>query len=185
MTGKTNLDKGVTVGYRTTYLLLALSLITLPVLAETLSADEIPQIVELRQSARGGDTDAKYQLGEIYEKGLNGARRSLSEAANWYSAAAAAGHTDAQRTLALMHLDGRGVPQSFEESQKLFFQAAQKNDEVSQYNLGVLLLTGRGGQMSVETAVKWLEKAAQTGHQGAQLELGTLYIKGVHVTSSM
>lgn len=139
------------------------------------------RVVQLRQAARTGDVDSKYQLALVYEQGLEGVRSDISEAADWYAGAAAAGHTEAQRTLALMHLEGRGVPQSFDEAQKLFFQAAQKNDEISQYHLGRLLLTGQAGEMRVEVAVQWFEKAAMAGHLGAQLELGTLYLRGNHV----
>lgn len=152
-----------------------------PGTAQETRGDETARLLELRQSARGGDVDAMYELASVYERGADGTRADLSEAASWFARAATAGHTLAQRTLALMHLEGRGVPQSFEEAQQLFFQAAQKNDEISQYHLGILLLTGRGGQMSVETAVQWLERAAEAGHAGAQVELGRAYLEGAHV----
>lgn len=139
-----------------------------------------PNLVELRQAARQGDVSAKFRLAEIFENGENGTKQNLREAASWYASASQSGHTEAQRRLALMHLQGRGVPQSFDEAQKLFFQAAQKNDEESQYQLGRLLLNGSAGEMSVETAAMWFEKAAEAGHQGAQLELGRLYIDGFH-----
>lgn len=165
------------------WLLLAL---TGPVAAEEpLPAAEAPDVLQLRQAAKEGDPDSKYRLAVIYEQGQYGVAQNYSEAATWYASAAAAGHTNAQRALALMHMNGRGVPQSFEEAQKLFFQASQKNDEVSQYHLGRLLLTGMAGQMSVETAVQWFERSAEAGHQGAQLELGRLYLEGRHVTQDV
>ena len=138
-------------------------------------------LAELRQAAKTGDTEATFRLAQIYESGRDGIARNYAESASWYLAAAQAGHTESQRRLALMHLEGRGVPQSFEGAQKWFFQASQKNDEISQYQLGLLLLTGRAGKMSVETGIEWLEKSAQAGHQSAQVELGRLYLDGTHV----
>jgi len=151
------------------------------VLASTPSSSAPESVVTLRQSAKAGDVDSKYRLAMLYRDGDASVVPDLQEAASWFRSAAAAGHTAAQRELALMHLAGRGVPQSFSEAQKLFFQAAQNNDEVSQYHLAVLLLTGRGGSMSVETAIGWFERASEAGHQGAQMELGRLYLEGVHV----
>ena len=159
---------------------LVVLLASLSVAAQTATGQIPEDPVQLREAARQGDVQAKYRLARLFEDGAFGVQANMQEAAAWYSSAAAAGHTESQRRLALMHLQGRGVPQSFDEAQKLFFQAAQKNDEESQYQLGQLLLTGRAGEMSVETAIQWFEKAAEAGHQGAQLELGRLYLEGVH-----
>jgi len=159
--------------------LLALA-VAAPALAQVNAGESSPEVVQLRQAARQGDVEAKFRLAKLYEEGGSGLRPDIREAANWYSSAAAAGHTESQRLLALMHMKGVGVPQSFDEAQKLFFQAAQKNDEESQFQLGRLLLTGSAGEMSVETAVKWFERAAEAGHHGAQLSLGRLYIEGIH-----
>lgn len=141
-------------------------------------------LISLRESAKAGDTEAKYQLATIYDLGRGSVAKNIKEAAYWYSSAAAAGHTLAQRRIATMHLSGAGVPQSFEEAQRWFFQASQKNDEESQFQLGLLLLSGRGGQMSVENAKDWFERAGEAGHPGAQLELGRLYLEGKHVAAN-
>lgn len=155
-------------------------LVGLPASAQTPQTETATPIVQLRQAARQGDVDAKFKLAQLFENGSAEVRVDIPEAANWYSGAAAAGHTESQRRLALMHLSGFGVPQSFDEAQKWFFQAAQKNDEESQFQLGRLLLNGSAGEMSVETAIQWFERSAEAGHQGAQLELGRLYIEGLH-----
>jgi TPR repeat protein len=177
--------KGGIVASRFVWLVLGTLLAVGPAAAQTAGAESTAQVVQLRQAARQGDVGAKFQLAQLFENGGAGVRPNIQEAAAWYGSAAAAGHTEAQRRLALMHLSGNGVPQSFDEAQKLFFQAAQKNDEISQFHLGRLLLTGSAGEMSVETAIQWFERSAEAGHNGAQLELGRLYIEGIHTTKDV
>lgn len=137
-------------------------------------ADPVP--LELRQSARDGDVQSLFLLGRLYAEGEGDLRRDPAEAARWWRQAASAGHTDAQRELALLHLSGRGVPQSFTEATRLFFLAANKGDIDSQFELGNLLISGRGGQMSVDTGMEWLVRAADGGHQPAQLSLARAYL---------
>lgn len=166
------------------------SLFVLLILPFGVAQAESPGIVDeagligLREAAKAGDTESKYQLAALYESGNGVIAKNIKESATWYASAAAAGHTLAQRHIATMHLAGNGVPQSFEEAQRWFFQASQKNDDESQFQLGMLLLSGRGGQMSVENAKQWFERAGGAGHPGAQLELGRLYLEGKHVTAN-
>lgn len=155
-----------------------------PFVAAADSAPADVRISELRQAARAGDVAAAFKLAEHFRAPGKGAPADLAQAAGWYTIAATAGHTTAQRKIAGMHMRGEGVPQSFEEAKKNYFKAAQKSDEESQYQLGLLLVTGRGGSMSVETATQWFEKAAKAGHAGAQLELGKLYLTGTYVVKN-
>lgn len=137
-------------------------------------ADGVP--LELRQAARDGDVQSLFLMGRLYAEGEGELRRDPAEAARWWRQAAAAGHTGAQRELALLHLSGRGVPQSFTEATRLFFLAANKGDIDSQFELGTLLISGRGGQMSVDTGMEWLVRAADGGHHPAQLSLARAYL---------
>lgn len=151
------------------------------VAAQPPAVDASPVLVELLQSARGGNVDAMYSLGRAYADGTQGARQEAAEAASWWRQAASAGHTEAQRELARLHLDGRGVPQAFDEARRLFFLAANKNDTAAQYHLAMLILSGRGGDSSLADGLRWLERAAEAGHAPAQLELGRAYLNGTHV----
>jgi hypothetical protein len=65
-------------------------------------ADEIDtRLFQLQlKLAQGGDPNAQYYLGEMYEQGL-GTEVNLEEAFKWYAKAAEKGHTYAKRKLAM------------------------------------------------------------------------------------
>ena len=147
-------------------------------LAACLVAQAMASTLELRQAARDGDVEALYRLGRLHLEGNAELRSDPAEAAKWWRRAAGAGHTDAQRELALLYASGRGVPQSFQEATRLFFLAASKGDVESQFQLGMLLKSGRGGQMSIETGMEWLVRAAKGDHHRAQLALARAYLEG-------
>lgn len=60
------------------------------------------------EKAKGGDAQAQYYVGQIYEKGMDGAP-DYAAAADWYRKAAAAGSNEAKLSLAAMLESGRGV----------------------------------------------------------------------------
>ena len=59
--------------------------------------------------AKGGDATAQFYVGQIYEKGMDGAP-DYEEAANWYRKAAKAGSNEAKLSLASMMESGHGMP---------------------------------------------------------------------------
>lgn len=60
------------------------------------------------EKARGGDAQAQYYVGQIYEKGMD-VEPDYAEAANWYRKAAASGSNEAKLSLAAMMESGRGM----------------------------------------------------------------------------
>lgn len=150
-------------------------------LAMSAPSDPVSDLPDLRQAALAGNISSMYALGRAYADGVEGTRPDSAEAASWWRKAAAAGHTDAQRELALLHIEGRGVPQTFDEARRLLFLAANKNDTEAQFHLAMLIISGRGGDMTVSAGIQWLERAAETGHRPAQLELGIIYLNGSHI----
>lgn len=58
--------------------------------------------------AKGGDAQAQYYVGQIYEKGMDGAP-DYAAAADWYRKAAAVGSNEAKLSLAAMLESGRGM----------------------------------------------------------------------------
>jgi hypothetical protein len=61
------------------------------------------------EKAKGGDAQAQYYLGQIYEKGYDTAP-NYAEAANWYRKAAASGSSEAKLSLAALMEAGLGMP---------------------------------------------------------------------------
>ena len=58
--------------------------------------------------AKGGDATAQFYVGQIYEKGMDGAP-DYAEAVNWYRKAAASGSNEAKLSLAAMMESGHGM----------------------------------------------------------------------------
>lgn len=61
-------------------------------------------------AAEGGDAQAQYYVGEIYERGL-GTAPDYAKAAEWYRRAAEGGNTQAKVNLGFLYEKGLGVPQ--------------------------------------------------------------------------
>ena len=59
---------------------------------------------------------------------------------------------DAQNNLALMYVQGRGVPKDVMKAFKLFRLAAEQGHATAQYNLGVMYEKGEGSSRSQRPA---------------------------------
>lgn len=97
--------------------------------------DERKAVEYLRKAAAQGDADAMYHLAVAYTFGNDAARMTDDpdgEAARWYFEAAQAGHRDAQYSLGLMFLSGKGVVQSQEEAAKWITMAAKQGHPEAQ-----------------------------------------------------
>ena len=69
-------------------------------------ARDVPQ-----DAAEQGDADAQYNLGMLYDDGVN-VPQDAAKAAKWFRRAAEQGHVAAQSKLGVMYEKGRnGVPQ--------------------------------------------------------------------------
>ena len=129
------------------------------------------------------DKEARYYLGDMYEKGL-GVDQSDTEAARWYRRAAEQGHALAQNNLGEMYEKGLGVERSDSEAAKWYRMSAEQGYVSAQNNLGEMYEKGRGVEQSDVEAVKWYRKAAEQGNASAQNSLGEMYEKGYGVKKS-
>ena len=66
---------------------------------------------EWRHFAERGDSDAQYNLGQMYRQG-EGVSKDYAEAARWYRLSAVQGDSDAQFVLGAMFQVGHGVLQT-------------------------------------------------------------------------
>lgn len=81
------------------------------------------KISELKSRADLGDVGAQFQLGNIYENGIDVPADTIG-AATWYKMASAGGHSISQYRLGMMYLEGRGVPQDKDEAVRYLKMAA-------------------------------------------------------------
>ena len=129
------------------------------------------------------DKEARYYLGDMYEKGL-GVDQSDTEAARWYRRAAEQGHALAQNNLGEMYEKGLGVERSDSEAAKWYRMSAEQGDVSAQNSLGKMYKEGRGVERSDSEAAKWYRMSAEQGNVSAQNNLGEMYEKGYGVKKS-
>jgi TPR repeat protein len=88
------------------------------------------------------------------------------------------GHQWAQRRVASMYAEGKGVPQDYQEAVKWYRLAAAQGYAPAEYSLGVAYEKGQGVPQDYHEAVKWYRLAAAQGNELAQVNLGVMYTKG-------
>jgi TPR repeat protein len=74
----------------------------------------------------------------------------------------------AQYNLALMYLDGHGVPQDLAEAVKWFKRSADQDYTQAQHNLGAMYGAGQGVKRDYIQAYKWLNICAAKGNSGCE-----------------
>lgn len=84
---------------------------------------------------------------------------NYEKAAALYRKDAELGVIAAQLNLAIMYLDGQGVPQDFQKAAQWFSKAAEQGNAEAQYNLGVLYKEGKGVAKEPVQASKWFHIA--------------------------
>ena len=116
------------------------------------------------EKAKGGDAQAQYYIGQIYEKGMDGAP-DFAAAADWYRKAAKSGSNEAKLSLAAMLESGRGVAADATAAVNLYREAMgiSGNDLVSgaEAEQRVAAADARTQAVRDELATKAREAAAQ------------------------
>jgi len=116
----------------------------------------------LRKAAEQGFVLAQYNLGVMYEDGIN-VTQDYEEAHRWYRKAAEQEYAEAEFNLGVMYAKGRGVAQDYAEAVKWYRKAAEQGIAIAQYNLGVMYTNGQGVTQDHDEAMKWYLKAAEQG----------------------
>ena len=135
----------------------------------------------LMKQAESGDAKANYDLGYVYEKGVAGIEKDMSEAIRLYTLSAEAGYAPAQNYLGFCYYRGDGVDRDAEKALFWIQKAADQGDAKGFNNLGWLLLEGDGVVHDAQKAAYWFGRAAEVGLPTAQCQLADLYKSGVGV----
>jgi len=102
-----------------------------------------------------------------FQTGLNAYQKGdFVGAAKEWQPLADQGDAVAQYNLALLYLDGHGVPQSPAEAANWFRRAAEQGYTLAQHNLGAMYGSGQGVKRDYVQAYKWLNICAAKGNAG-------------------
>ena len=101
--------------------------------------------------AEQGDMEAQFNLGVLYEEGIevpdNGKLRVVKQdyrkAFEWFTKSAEQGHADAQNNLGLMYKEGSAIPQNDYEAFKWWAKSAEQGNADAQNNLGLIYRDGK------------------------------------------
>ena len=134
----------------------------------------------LESSAKAGNTDAMYVLGQAYELGI-GTEKSMFLAKKWYSWGAEKGNGPCAFSLGCIAEDAPngGDVQSAIGWYRRSLECEQDADARSDalMSLGYLLARGADPESSPEEALALLKEAADLGHSEAQYFAGKLMLE--------
>ena len=112
--------------------------------------------------AQGGDAEAQYYLGQMFERGL-GVAPDYAAAAQWYRKAAEQGDSAAQISLGSLYEAGRGVPRDEEEAIRWFRRAAGMAEDL-------VVLQGGEYQELVEAEERLAEVEAELSEARREID---------------
>lgn len=125
------------------------------------------------RSARHGNADAQYVMGEIFQKGLL-TKRNSKVAMKWFTMAATNGHADAQYRLGCKYQNCQGKIRDYKQAHEWFARAANQNHPEAQYCLGFMHQNGQGTKKDAGLALHWYTLAYHQGHEKAQQMINTV-----------
>jgi uncharacterized protein YdaT len=129
------------------------------------------------KAADGGNPDAMFKLGVIYQNG-QGVALDYAKAREWYEKAADGGNADAMANLGWLYAHGQGVALDSAKAREWYEKAVAKDNAPAMFHLGYLYDTGFGVPQDYAKAREWYEKAADKGNASAMANLGLLYANG-------
>lgn len=127
--------------------------------------------------AADGSTAGLSGLGDLFAKGAGTIALDLPRAARYYSRAAAEGDIHGKYQLALMLLDGNGVPADVPKAITLLEDLSTTGDPWILIQLADVYASGKAEP--AERALDYFSKAAATGSAPAMVRLGMLYRDGL------
>jgi TPR repeat protein len=136
----------------------------------------------LDQAAQNGDAIASYNLGLLLLTSDKDA--DLSRAVALLRKAAEFEIADAQHSLGVLYLTGRGVAKNPGEAARLFKRAADNGSSVGEVEYAILLFNGNGIPANESEAARYFRRAAAKGNAIAQNRLARMLIAGRGVSEN-
>lgn len=134
-----------------------------------------PNIHELQNKARGGNSEDQYQLGKLLIKGEQ-TQKNVEDGVKWLIEAAKSDNPNAILMLAEQALVGEGIPKDNKVAFEYYKKASQLNHPDANYKLGVFLIYHL--VLHINEGEALIRKSANSGHADAQFELALVYLNG-------
>jgi uncharacterized protein len=145
-----------------------------------IDSEHICDPATVRSLASHGRVFEQNQMGMVSILAI-GTGYDPASAAKWFERAALKGYAPAQVNLAVMYMNGWGVPQNYGVALHWLHEAASQNYARAYYNLGLLYFQGNGVSKNDTEAFRYFQKGADGGDSTAQTNLGYMYDQGLGV----
>lgn len=139
------------------------------------------ELGDLLTSAKQGNVEAQFELGQRFEFGTNGMPQNQTEAAKCYRMAAEQGHAEAQACLGALLWYGEGIEHNLPEAVTWTRRAVDGGSKKAERNLGLMYEYGEGADQDYAEAARLYRPAAEREDPPAQSYLGSLYERGLGV----
>jgi hypothetical protein len=130
-------------------------------------------LAELASRAEAGDSNAAFELGELYREGEE-VNQDWKMALRWYHLGATQGDAESQNNLGTLYLNGLGCEPDSVLAAHWYRQSAEQGNPVAQFNLGKRFHVGDGVDLDLAEAAHWYTLAAKQGNTDAICDLGTM-----------
>jgi TPR repeat protein len=134
------------------------------------------------QSARAGDIEAAFQLGEMLRLGVIGVAPAPAASAPWYRIAAVQKHARAALALGLLYKNGDGVARDDAQAARWLNAASDAGNPHAMFLLSYIYRDGRGVAPDSAKARHLLEEAAEHEYPPAIQELAMTVEVGDRLT---
>jgi uncharacterized protein len=112
--------------------------------------------------AEGGDAEAQFRVGRLYDVG-EGRPRNGPNAVEWYEKSYRQGDLKAGHNLGFLYDVGEIVSQDYSLAFDYYLNGANRNHPKSQLNLGLMYMGGHGVKRDFAEAYMWFFLAVRSG----------------------
>jgi uncharacterized protein len=136
---------------------------------------------QIQALANHGDSEAQARMGEAYINGNYGLAVDYSKAIAWTNKAIEQNNSRAKVNLAILYLNGEGVPYDYTKALELLNQAYKTGSMKAARYLGIMYERGLGVPQDYAKAAGYYEQSNQNKDITGQYRLAKLYEQGLGV----
>ena len=138
----------------------------------------------LKKSSEGGNMNASYLLGLMYENG-EGLERDFNKAKKCYEKSAEQGNSHGYNRIGFCYKNGLGIESDYPKAFKYYKKASDMGNKLSINNLVICYEQGDGVKQDYSKVVECYKKASELGNSGGSYNLADCYEQGVGVKKDL
>ncbi|MDC4264869.1 sel1 repeat family protein [Acinetobacter baumannii] len=133
------------------------------------------ELSKYQKDVENGDPIAQYNIGVIYQQGLNDNKVNLDKAVYWFEKAAEQGEEEAKANLGIIYYTEGTKYTNIPKALDIFYELSKKDNRVALNFLGRMYKDGVGVKQDNNKAFNLFNRVALLGDLSAQFNLGNMY----------